>query len=1151
MEAKSASVETIFGEALNLSSAEERAAYLDRACGGDIPLRRQVETLLGALERAGDFLASPNIAVTADQPRVTEGSSTVIGPYKLLQEIGEGGMGTVWMGEQTEPVKRVVALKVIKAGLDSRQVLARFGAERQALALMDHPNIARVLDAGATEQGRPYFVMELVKGVPIARYCDEQHLTPRERLELFIPVCQAVQHAHQKGIIHRDLKPSNVLIGLCDGKPVPKVIDFGVAKAAGPKLTEATFFTEFGAVIGTPEYMSPEQAQLDNLDIDTRSDIYSLGVLLYELLTGTTPFTRKDLEKAGMLEMLRVIREQEPTKPSTKLSTAEGLPTLAANRGTEPAKLTKLVRGELDWIVMKALEKDRNRRYESASAFAADVQRYVADEPVQACPPSASYRLGKVLRRHKRALAAAAVVSLAILLAVAAVAGSLGLMARDRSVRRAKLNSEVESALQEAVRNRELALKQSDNAHQWEATLAASFAALKRGERIAAQDESGLDPSVLERLHAVRATLDADENDRRFVARVDEIRLEQSDVDQRTLLFDRASALPKIRRALHEHYRIDVGATPSAQAAATIRARPEAIQPYLVTTLDVYMQQVSIKEADVRAWLNAVIAGADSNPWRQRARHAVASGAVAALREVVEDAAAMGQPLMLLHALAVELPIQENQLEIELSLRLQRACPSDFWTNFHLATAFERSAPPRWDEAIRYFTAALALRPRNTAVYRALGIAQLRKGDLAAAVTTFQQALAIDPGDASVHNSLGNALKKNGARDAGMTEYRKAIELHSSYALPHYNLGLALKEKGLLSEAIAEFRRSIELDPDYYFAHKILGVVLSETRDFDGAIDACRKAIALCPTDSETHFNLGVAQSRAGNRAAAIASLRRCIRIDPKYARAHNNLGLLLKKANPDEAADCFRAATKSDPGLWQPHSNLGDLLAQQGDLAGAIAAYREAARLSPDTPRLQRALAETLSRAGRLDEAIACLRHALEREPKDARTHRQLGISLQKQRKFREAIRAYRSAINLKSDYGQAHVDLAWLLANAPDPKDRAPAEAVILAKKAVELAPEGISGWGTLGMAQYRARNWALAVTAINRAMELSRGGVCADWLFAAMTHWQLGNRDEARTWYEKAVAWMEKEQSRDDELREFQIEAAELLGIDKKKK
>src|SRR5207248_588869 len=354
-------------------------------------------------------------------------------------------MGTVWMAQQTEPVKRLVAVKLIKAGMDSKQVIARFEAERQALALMDHANIARVLDGGTSSGGRPYFVMDLVKGVPITRYCDEHHLTPRQRLELFLPVCSAIQHAHQKGIIHRDLKPSNVLVALYDGKPVPKVIDFGVAKATGQSLTDQTLVTGFGAIVGTLEYMSPEQAEINQLDIDTRSDIYSLGVLLYELLAGSPPFSRKDLEKAGMLDMLRVIREQEPSKPSTKLSTADGLPTLAANRGTEPAKLTKLVRGELDWIVMKALEKDRRRRYETANGFATDLQRYLADEPVLACPPSAGYRLRKFARRNKGGLAVAALVLFFLIL----LGSGIGWTVRDRAARQSRIEAQVHLILGE------------------------------------------------------------------------------------------------------------------------------------------------------------------------------------------------------------------------------------------------------------------------------------------------------------------------------------------------------------------------------------------------------------------------------------------------------------------------------------------------------------------------------------------------------------------------------------------------------------------------------------------------------------------------------------------------------------------------------
>jgi serine/threonine protein kinase/tetratricopeptide (TPR) repeat protein len=403
--AEKPSEQSIFLHAVGLASPHGRAAYLDDVCRDNPRLRRELDALLAAHDRLGADQppGAPELARTVDEP-TTERPGTIIGPYKLIELVGEGGMGTVWMAQQTEPVKRLVAVKLIKAGMDSAQIIARFEAERQALALMDHPNIARVLDAGTTNSGRPYFVMDLVKGVPITRYCDEHHLTPRERLELFIPVCQAIQHAHQKGIVHRDLKPSNVLVAPYDGNPVVKVIDFGVAKAAGQQLTERTLVTGFGAIVGTLEYMSPEQAELNNHDIDTRSDIYALGALLYELLTGAPPFSRKVLEKAGMMEMLRVIREQEPSKPSTKLSTAEGLPTLAANRGTEPAKLTRLVRGELDWIVMKALEKDRNRRYETANGFARDIRRYLADEPVEACPPSARYRLGKFVRKNRKAL---------------------------------------------------------------------------------------------------------------------------------------------------------------------------------------------------------------------------------------------------------------------------------------------------------------------------------------------------------------------------------------------------------------------------------------------------------------------------------------------------------------------------------------------------------------------------------------------------------------------------------------------------------------------------------------------------------------------------------------------------------------------------
>src|SRR6266704_57759 len=420
MNADAQTVRSLFLAAVENHAPGQWAAYLDEACAGDLELRGRVEVLLRAHQQSNSLLDAPvpNPVATVEE-MVGERPGTVIGPYKLLEQIGEGGFGVVFMAEQTRPVRRKVALKVLKPGMDTRQVVARFEAERQALALMDHPNIAHVFDGGETASGRPYFVMELVRGIPITDYCDQNHLPVRERLGLFISVCHAVQHAHHKGIIHRDLKPTNVLVTLHDGTPVPRVIDFGIAKATGQQLTDKTLFTNFSQMVGTPLYMSPEQAEMSGLDMDTRTDIYSLGVLLYELLTGTTPFDKERLRTAAYDEIRRIIREEEPAKPSTRMSTLgrSGLPsrtsparqagptadpittqlaTIAAQRKSDPKRLSQLFRGELDWIVMKCLEKDRNRRYESANGLAIDLQRYLADEPVEAGPPSAGYRLRKL-----------------------------------------------------------------------------------------------------------------------------------------------------------------------------------------------------------------------------------------------------------------------------------------------------------------------------------------------------------------------------------------------------------------------------------------------------------------------------------------------------------------------------------------------------------------------------------------------------------------------------------------------------------------------------------------------------------------------------------------------------------------------------------
>jgi WD40 repeat protein/serine/threonine protein kinase/tetratricopeptide (TPR) repeat protein len=449
---------TIFLRAIESQHPDNWEAYLDGACGEDALLRSRVSALLQAHQELGSFRdEAPAIARTIDMPAEPHSAAapgTMIGPYKLLQQIGEGGMGVVYMAEQAAPVRRKVALKIIKPGMDTREVIARFEAERQALALMDHPNIARVFDVGATEAGRPYFVMELVRGAPITEYCDQNNLPVHKRLELFVTVCHAVQHAHQKGIIHRDIKPSNVLVTLHDGHPVPKVIDFGVAKAIGQQLTDKTLFTRFAQMVGTPLYMSPEQAELTGLDIDTRGDIYSLGVMLYELLTGTTPFDGARMKQVALDEIRRMIREDEPPSPSTRLSSTAGAAqtAVAAHRRVDPRGLSRLVRGDLDLIVMKALDKDRTRRYETANGFAADIGRYLSEEPVEACPPSSIYRFRKFARRNKAAFAIGTATAAALVIAVAGLAVSNSLVRRE--------SDEKELALHEKV----LALQEKDEA---------------------------------------------------------------------------------------------------------------------------------------------------------------------------------------------------------------------------------------------------------------------------------------------------------------------------------------------------------------------------------------------------------------------------------------------------------------------------------------------------------------------------------------------------------------------------------------------------------------------------------------------------------------------------------------------------------------
>jgi serine/threonine-protein kinase len=857
-------IDQIFWDALQISSEEERRAYLERACGANHELRQLVDKLLYAQPKAAAFLEQPfaESPATVDEP-IGEGPGTVIGPYKLLEQIGEGGFGVVFMAEQLQPIRRKVALKVLKPGMDTRQVVARFEAERQALALMDHPNIARVFDGGETPGGRPYFIMELVKGIPITDYCDQTQLTPRERLELFLPVCQAVQHAHQKGVIHRDLKPANVLVTLHDGTPVPKVIDFGIAKALGQQLTDKTLHTGFAQLVGTPLYMSPEQAALSGLDVDTRSDIYSLGVLLYELLTGTTPFGRERFKEAGYDEMRRVIREEEPPKPSTRLSTlGQAANTLSALRKSDPKRLSQLCRGELDWIVMKCLEKDRNRRYETASALASDVQRYLHDEPVEAGPPSAWYRFRKFARRQRTALAVAGLV----LLLLALLGGGAGWAVSDRAARQAQATNELERALDRA------------QLFQEQGKWAEALAAFDRAELLAGQVPA--DPARDARLAALKERLAAEARDQRFKARFEEIRLGvESRVKVEEGRFHREAAYPEIREVLRQ-YGIAIGLMAPAQAAARVQGRPEPVCRNLVAALDECLRLAPQGDVQMRQWLLAALEAADNDDWRVQARQAAARGDWKALEERAREADVRKQPPSFLVFVARALPAQIMKgARLELLRRTQRAYPADLWANHSLALELWENG--RAAEAVRYHTAALALRPHNPGIFLNRGQALREAGELDAAIADYRQSLALAPEYAAAHTSLGTALMANGLLDEAIAECRQATRLKKDFAPFHSNLGNALRAKGRLDEAIAAYREAIRLKKDFAPAHCNLGSALIARGDLAGAIKALGRAIALDPKLAQAHGGLGQALLERGCFVEAAAATQRCLELLP------------------------------------------------------------------------------------------------------------------------------------------------------------------------------------------------------------------------------------------------------------------------------
>jgi tetratricopeptide (TPR) repeat protein/serine/threonine protein kinase len=1134
-------------------------AYVGEACGSDAELAQQVKHFLQVHREAGSFLERPAVELGdtgefAAEPcleTLAETTGTIIGPYKLLEQIGEGGFGVVFMALQQEPIRRKVALKVVKPGMDTKQVIARFEAERQALALMDHANIAKVLDAGQTTSGRPYFVMDLVKGRPITDYCDQAHLKPRQRLELFVSVCQAVQHAHQKGIIHRDIKPSNVLVTVQDGTPLVRVIDFGIAKALGQQLTDKTVFTGFAQMIGTPLYMSPEQAALSNVDVDTRSDIYSLGVLLYELLTGTTPFVNARLHEVDYDEMRRIIREEEPPKPSTRLSDSKDtLRSISELRDMEPAGLMKFVRGELDWIVMKALEKDRARRFETASALAADVQHFLHDEPVAACPPSARYRLGKFARRNRAALTMAAIVTAAVVLVTAA----LGWMLRDSAVRRKQAANAVATALAEARQR----LEQGN----WRA----GQAVMRRAEELLI--DAGGNAEFPARWQQIN-------DDLKMLARFEEARLLRTGVKDEW--FNDLGAAGAYEDAFRTYQLPVLNMEP--QEAADRIAASEIAKELLAALIDWASLQpitggwgklLEVSQLAARgSGLRQVPESMAQRDWSRLLRLAQQPGA---LDQRPETLALLGRAMFWVDPSAA----------VDFLRRAQYRHPADFWINHDLAATLMRLKPRAAQEAIGFFRAALALSSESPGVHVNLGRALEATGDLDGAIAEYRKAIELKSDYSAPHSNIASALTAKGLKDEAITEYRTAIELDPKDAHAHYNLGNTLRAKNQLDEAGAEYRKAIGVAPEFALAHLNLGVVLHDKNQLDEAIDEYRKAIEHDPNCAPAHNNLGNVLRAKNQLDEASAEYHKAIELDPEYAVAHLNLGRLLyqrkqfdkamaeyQKAiehnpnlalahynlgqiletkQPDKAIVEYRKAIELDPKHMGAHVNLGAALHRKNQLKESIAEYGKAIALDPKFTLAWNNRGLAYQQLGQWDQALADYTKITELEPMSASAWQQRGGAQLQRGHTGEAIADFTRAIGLDPKNASRHNGLAWLLATHPNPKARDPRQAVNWAKKATELVPEDGDYWNTLGVAHYRAGQWEAAIAALEKSMVLTKGGNSGDWFFLAMSQEKLGDKEKARQWYDRATRWMDKNQAKNEELRRFRAEAAELLSIDK---
>ena len=1098
MNASADRVKVLFLEAVVLDAAADRAALLDRACGGNAGLRADVEGLLAHHAGLGSFLASgpPDLPDTASLSPV-EGPGTVIGPYKLLDRIGEGGFGVVHLAEQAVPVRRKVALKVLKPGMDTRQVVARFEAERQALALMDHPNIARVFDGGVTTGGRPYFVMEHVRGVPVTEFCDQDRLTPRQRLELFVHVCHAVQHAHQKGIVHRDIKPSNVLVSRHDTTPVVKVIDFGVAKALGQELTDKTVFTGTAQMIGTPLYMSPEQAGMSDLDVDTRSDIYSLGVLLYELLTGTTPVDKDRFRAVGYDEMRRIIREEEPPKPSTRLSTlAQAGTTVVTARGTDPRKLSRLFRGELDWVVMKALEKDRNRRYETANALAADVQRYLVDEPVLACPPSTGYRLRKFARRSRRFLVTAGLLAVALLIAVGAVAGSLGWAARDRAVREAAVELEAGRAFDEAERWMDQ--------EKWPEALDT----IKRGKGVMAGGGSD----------ELRDRAEQLQKDVEMMLRLEEIGQQVAELQTGWHEWD---AVHDGYAKAFADYGIDVLNLPEDESATQIRARGRLAVP-LAAALDYWAGSRALRAEANRARMRTVAGVVDPDPWRRQVRDALHPLDGAALERLADSPDTARQSRDILITLSNGLKASGRPKKALDALRQsQWSRPGDFWANYWLAHELWWSPDQDRAEVVSFARAAVAIRPKSAGAHLLLCLALRDVGKYVEAAAHARKAIELAPTNPYPHHDLGLVLKRQGKPDEAIVYFQKAIDLWPQNYLAYTFLGQTLHEQKKPDGAAAAYRKAAEFNPNSAEAYYDLGVVLYEQKKLDEAVAAFRKATEIDKQFANAYHELGKALRGQKQLDEAVAAHRKALEINEKYAFAYRGLGNNLFDQNKlDEAVAAYRKAIEINEKYVFAYCDLGGALRKQKKLDEAVAAYSKAIELDEQFSNAYNDIGLVLHDQNKRDEAVAAYRKAIKLDPNSASTFYNLGITLRVQNKVDEAVAAYRKAIELDEKFAKAYNNLGVILSDDQKKLD----EAVAAFRKAIELDERFALAYFSLGITLYKQKKRDEAVAAYRKAIEIDEKFAQAYYGLGRVLFDQ-NKVDEAVTTFHKAIELGEK--------------------------